>query len=275
MALDVRKFGIRTASAVVFAILLLGSVYLNYYAFSIFFLVVMTGSLAEFYALSRKTGYTPLARTGIFLSVITYLLLTASFILNRGDIPYIAVLALSPVIVAAAALLSKREDALAVCLSTLGGMAYAALPFLLAHGVVMRTGSYEPWWLTGVILLIWSNDTFAYIGGSFFGKRKLIEWISPGKTIEGTAIGMILTIAIAVPVDRWLLDGSGGAAWYVLACCVPALATIGDLVESRLKRLAGVKDSGNIMPGHGGFLDRFDSLIFTLPFLYAIKWIIT
>ena len=121
----------------------------------------------------------------------------------------------------------------------------------------------------GIIFIIWSNDTFAYIGGSLMGKNKMYEKVSPGKTWEGTIIGIVLCVSVGFVLN---LDHTFTSNWLwpVIALFVGVFGTIGDLVESALKRKAGVKDSGKIMPGHGGILDRFDSLLFVSPFLFLI-----
>ncbi|MBL7931944.1 MAG: phosphatidate cytidylyltransferase, partial [Bacteroidia bacterium] len=160
----------------------------------------------------------------------------------------------------------------------IGGIIYAVLPFALMHDLVKSSGcfagAYNPNILLGVILLIWSNDTFAYLGGSVFGKNKMIERVSPGKTWEGTIFGVILTIGSGYIIGNNILS-ENQSVWLVLGLVVPVFATIGDLIESMLKRQAGVKDSGNIMPGHGGVLDRFDSLIFVSPFVFLLMDLLT
>jgi phosphatidate cytidylyltransferase len=121
-----------------------------------------------------------------------------------------------------------------------------------------------------IILCMWINDTMAYIVGSLIGKTPLSK-ISPKKTWEGTIGGIILSTAL-VGYLAWLFHGSANTtslwAWFGLALVAVVMGTLGDLFESKLKRMAGVKDSGNFMPGHGGFLDRFDSLVFALPFAW-------
>jgi phosphatidate cytidylyltransferase len=122
----------------------------------------------------------------------------------------------------------------------------------------------------GLILLIWINDTMAYIVGSFIGRTPFSS-ISPKKTWEGTVGGALITLAASLvwglrsPWYRWY-------DWVALAVCATVAGTAGDLLESRLKRLAEVKDSGTLMPGHGGALDRFDSLLLAAPFAFAYCW---
>lgn len=126
---------------------------------------------------------------------------------------------------------------------------------------------YNPQILLGVFILIWSSDTFAYIFGRSFGKRKLLERISPKKTIEGFAGGVLATL-----LTGWLIyyftDTFNAKVWIGLAVITSVFGTFGDLIQSKFKRQAGVKDSGNIMPGHGGLFDRLDSVLFAAPFLY-------
>ena len=117
--------------------------------------------------------------------------------------------------------------------------------------------------------MIWSNDTFAYLGGTFIGKHKMIERVSPGKTWEGTLFGIFITIALCFYFHK-NIQATTSLSWIFLSFLIPILATVGDLVESMIKRIANVKDTGNIMPGHGGILDRFDSILFVVPFIVII-----
>ncbi len=124
-----------------------------------------------------------------------------------------------------------------------------------------------------IVISIWVNDSFAYLVGKNFGKNKLFERISPKKTIEGFVGGLVFTIVTGVVFAQYLhlfslLNG------IVMAIIISVFGTYGDLVESKFKRQANVKDSGNIMPGHGGILDRLDSLFFVAPFIYFYLTII-
>ena len=127
--------------------------------------------------------------------------------------------------------------------------------------------------MLGIILLIWASDVAAYLVGSFIGKNKLFERISPGKTWEGSVGALIINIGCAFLVANWFPE-LALKHWIVISVLVSIFGTIGDLVESMFKRQAGVKDSGKIMPGHGGILDRFDSLLFVSPFIYAYLTIV-
>ena len=145
---------------------------------------------------------------------------------------------------------------------------YTALPFGFALGLpkfhsVENTFTLEVFFL---FILIWSSDTFAYLTGRFLGKHKMSPKISPKKTWEGFAGGVILTLILSFFVEKFHPDLRGN--WMVVGFLVSVFAPLGDLVESQLKRTFGVKDSGNIIPGHGGILDRLDSFIIVAPVVY-------
>ncbi|TGD58281.1 phosphatidate cytidylyltransferase [Flavobacterium humi] len=144
---------------------------------------------------------------------------------------------------------------------------YIILPFILIVKIPMLTTDYVPSIIIGIFILIWTNDTFAYVVGKSIGKNKLLERISPKKTIEGFLGGLAFALLAGVLIALFYVQ-EPVYVWVITAICVSFLGTIGDLVESKFKRAANVKDSGNIMPGHGGMLDRLDSIIFVAPFLF-------
>ncbi len=120
--------------------------------------------------------------------------------------------------------------------------------------------------MIGLLCIIWASDTFAYLTGKAFGKHKLFERISPKKTIEGFLGGLVGAVIISILIDIYSVRPMW--QWIILAVVLVVTGTIGDLVESSFKRAAKVKDSGTILPGHGGLLDRLDSLLFASPFAY-------
>lgn len=145
---------------------------------------------------------------------------------------------------------------------------YVALPFSFALGLP-KYSSYDSNFSLEVIflfILIWSSDTFAYLVGKFFGKHKMAPKISPKKTWEGYAGGVVLTLVLSYFVEMYQPQLRGN--WMVVGFLIAAFAPLGDLVESQLKRTFGVKDSGNIIPGHGGVLDRLDSFLICVPVVY-------
>ena len=137
------------------------------------------------------------------------------------------------------------------------------LESILPHASI----EFSPAIVLGFFILLWAYDTGAYIIGISFGRHRLMERISPKKSWEGFFGGLVISAGIAWLLSGWLgvLDRKG---WLVISVIVSIAGTFGDLVESMLKRSIGVKDSGTIMPGHGGFLDRFDSVIISFPLVY-------
>ena len=134
-------------------------------------------------------------------------------------------------------------------------------------------GDYDPYIIIYLLLLIWSNDSFAYLIGKNFGKRKLYESVSPKKTIEGFIGGVVFTMITALVISYYS-DLFSRMHWIIFSVLVSVLGTMGDLVESKFKREAKIKDSGTIMPGHGGMLDRLDSLLFVAPFVYLYIYLL-
>jgi phosphatidate cytidylyltransferase len=150
---------------------------------------------------------------------------------------------------------------------------YVILPFIIISKLPFVTNNYNPKIIISLFILIWTNDTFAFIVGKSIGKNKLFERISPKKTIEGFLGGLIFSILAGLIIAQYYTEESF-FKWATIALLVGIFGTIGDLIESKFKRIAGVKDSGNIMPGHGGVLDRLDSIIFVAPIIYLLYQIL-
>mgnify|MGYP006295025137 FL=1 len=150
---------------------------------------------------------------------------------------------------------------------SIAGIIYVSMPFALMTLIGkpgISTGDYQPWSIMGYFILMWVYDVFAYLTGSLFGKHSLYPSVSPGKSWEGVIGGLVFTLIAAYPV--YLLSGEFNLFhWAVIAVIIVTFGTLGDLTESRLKRQANVKDSGHILPGHGGVLDRFDGVLFNAP----------
>src|SRR5690554_2373202 len=146
---------------------------------------------------------------------------------------------------------------------------YINLPFLCILQLPYFENQYQPKLVLGFFILIWCNDTFAYICGKLLGKYKLFPSISPKKTIEGFVGGVLFAIIAGVLINSYFIEVSY-LFWVLVAILVGSFGTVGDLVESKFKRQAEIKDSGKIIPGHGGILDRLDSFIFVAPFLLLI-----
>jgi phosphatidate cytidylyltransferase len=149
------------------------------------------------------------------------------------------------------------------------GLVYCLFPVLMYSQIAGGIADYLAIIALAPFLLIWTNDTMAYLTGRAIGRTPFFPRISPKKTWEGTIGGVAFTVILAAFIGP-KLGGWSQSGWMLAATIVGIFGTLGDLVESMLKRSVGVKDSGNIMPGHGGFLDRFDSFIFAAPFLWVV-----
>ena len=159
-------------------------------------------------------------------------------------------------------------------------LGYIILPFVFITKISFGVNDYNPKIIIGLFILVWTNDTFAYIVGKSIGKNKLYEKISPKKTIEGFIGGIVFALIAGYLISKYYIKASPQFSeksiiiWCSIALIVGVVGTIGDLIESKFKRIAGVKDSGKIMPGHGGILDRLDSVIFVAPIIFLFYQIL-
>ena len=151
---------------------------------------------------------------------------------------------------------------------------YITSSFVFIFLIANFKGFYDPSIILGLFILIWVNDSFAYVIGKSFGKQKLFYTISPHKTVEGFLGGLLFCCISASIVSRYIDETLSTQNWLIIAIIVSVFGTLGDLIESKLKRESNVKDSGKIMPGHGGILDRLDSIIFASPYVYLFLKII-
>jgi phosphatidate cytidylyltransferase len=170
-------------------------------------------------------------------------------------------------------LFDKKEANITTADKYLYLLGYIVFPFLLITRLPLIENVFNPKIIIGLFILIWINDTMAYVVGKSIGKNKLFERISPKKTIEGFLGGLVFAIICSVFIAQYYIL-QPVYIWAIIALLVGVLGTIGDLIESKFKRVAGVKDSGKIMPGHGGILDRLDSIIFVGPFVFLLYQIL-
>ncbi|MET3027937.1 phosphatidate cytidylyltransferase [Flavobacterium sp. UW10123] len=159
-------------------------------------------------------------------------------------------------------------------------LGYITLPFIFIVKISFGTNDYNPKIILGLFVLIWTNDTFAYLVGKSMGKHKLFERVSPKKTIEGFLGGVVFAAFAGFLISKLYIQpkpefsNTSILIWTIIALIVSIFGTIGDLIESKFKRIAGIKDSGSIMPGHGGILDRLDSVIFVAPIIFLFYQIL-
>jgi len=167
------------------------------------------------------------------------------------------------------ALISSRKNAIQYLGRIFLSVVYIIIPFslLIKLPYLNFESRYDSSVILGIFILVWSNDVFAFLIGKNFGKHKLIERVSPNKTVEGFLGGFIFTFIAGFFISKYC-QGIQPIQWFAIAIIVSVFGVLGDLIESMFKRQANLKDSSNFIPGHGGFLDRLDSIIFATPFIY-------
>lgn len=267
----------RTLTAFWIVVFILGGFWLHPVSFFITGLVIIAGGQYEYYHMIRNSGASPQSVQGIITGAALYCIssLVAAGFLNRKYYLVLLVLCFGILVTE---LYRKQENPFESLAHTFFGIFYIAFPFsLFPYLAYSRTGIesflphgnliFSPGLIIGYILILWANDTGAYLTGMAFGKHRLMERISPKKTWEGFIGGIVISALAA-----WILSGWLGTMtsvdWIIIALIISITGTMGDLVESMLKRSMGVKDSGKIMPGHGGFLDRFDSTLISFPLVF-------
>ncbi len=279
----------RVISAVIFVIAMLAGVFGGATTFFLLFLVITAGSLWEFHGLMfRPEGNKlPLRRLiGTVLGCLPFIVVAqTTFHLFTGEEATIYEFTNGPLLLTMLGMLLLIFLLFSVELflessqpfTNLGhyllGVVYLGLPFALLISISHWQDNYAPLRVLGLLLLTWTNDTMAYLVGSKIGKTPFFTRISPNKTWEGTLGGIVCTFLVAGLFSS-CLPAFTFYEWMVLAAVVASFGTLGDLIESMLKRSIHVKDSGSILPGHGGFLDRFDSFIYVLPFAWLALMIL-
>jgi phosphatidate cytidylyltransferase len=250
----------RLLTGVVYVILLLSAVFLSSDAFDFLFMIFGLACLYEYKKLVGLRGY------HIFAA---YLGLWWMFIYIIRDAVLINILMFLSITVNITLVyfLFSRKKFYRTYEKFIIGLFYIGGGCIFLTMIPYKDDAFAKLLIMGIFILIWVNDSFAYLVGKSLGKRKLFPAVSPKKTIEGTLGGFIFTLIAAYILAQYepILKPSG---WLILAFVIVVMGSLGDLVESKLKRLANVKDSGAILPGHGGMLDRLDSLIFAAPFAY-------
>ena len=268
---------VRTLSGLVLVAVFVGAVLGSQWSFGALLLLILVGGQTEFYKLARETGLSPQRWMGLAVGVLLFAL---NFIVFRqfsrsvtdeagGAVLYLLLyigLLLPTLFVCE--LFRRSATPLANLGATLLGVLYVAVPLslLLYVPVLAGDGVWRPETVLCYIFIIWANDVFAYLVGMTFGRHRLCERLSPKKSWEGFfgglagAVATGLAAAYALDANYWV--------WGGLALVASLSGVAGDLVESMFKREAGVKDSGQEIPGHGGVLDRFDALLLSAPYVF-------
>ncbi len=251
----------RSLTGVLYVILLLSAVFLNSDAFDFLFMVFGLACLYEFKRLTHLRGYY------IF---IAYLGLWWAYIYLVSDKALITLLMLFTITINLALLtflFSKKERSFTTIQKFIIGLFYIGGGCIFLTMIPYKDDKFAQFLIMGIFILIWVSDTFAYLVGKTLGRTKLYPSISPKKTVEGSLGGLVFALIAAYFLAKYETTLSLNQ-WLILATVIVVTGGLGDLLESKFKRIAGVKDSGAILPGHGGILDRLDSLVFAAPFAY-------
>lgn len=255
----------RVITAIIGVAILIGAIFYSQWAYMIVFLLICLLSVNEFYQLGKKSGKKPFMIWGLwasaFLFCLTFLMGTDAYQL----VHFLAFLAFLSSIFGIAIFRKNKEDLVSSISYSVMGVIYIALPLSLLNLLAFPDGSYHFELIIGLLFCQWANDTGGYFVGRAIGKTKLYESVSPKKTVEGAIGGLLLALIISAALS-YIFPKETLIEWLGLAAIVAVFGSIGDLAESLIKRNLAIKDSGKSLPGHGGFLDRFDGLFLALPF---------
>lgn len=272
----------RAITGVLFVIILVASMLLGPWIFSIFFHLIAILSLDEFYRIInsgvKDNNSSPPSHSininrpaGIALGIALFVCLIIFYLNNISasvflySIPFLTLIFWFE-------LFRNRAKPFHNIAFTFLGVVYAVVPFMFFFSLGFLDGSYNYQYPLGFLVLLWASDTGAYLAGMTLGKTKLFERHSPKKTWEGSIGGLFISLTAAFFLSRYF-HGIDTWQWLVSSAIIVVFGTYGDLTESMLKRSYNIKDSGNIMPGHGGFLDRFDGLLLAAPLVYLFLYL--
>lgn len=262
-----KKLITRTATGIVLVLVILAAIIAGQYSFAVLFMLILGGGLFEFSKLYKQSEIKP----NIWLSyLISFLLFGISFFVAKGllEVTYFLLLFPFVLIIMSAELYRKKQKPIENIAVTIFSIVYLALPISLINFLVFTeiipTNDFSPKLLIALFAIIWTYDSGAYLFGVSMGKHRLFERISPKKSWEG-AIGGTLTALLAAYIISIYIPEIQTIHWIAISILTVVSSTYGDLTESMFKRHFGIKDSGQILPGHGGVLDRFDSLLFAVP----------
>jgi phosphatidate cytidylyltransferase len=263
----------RTITGVGFIILVAGAVILDAKIFATLFLFVSILAQLEFYHILEKRGRKPQTYLGVSVGGFLYISLAANALGIFGQIGNLLIFFNLFLIglIFIVELFTDSTDPFGNIGTTITGVLYVSLPFGLLNYLylpVVFQENFNYGILLGYFLILWMHDTGAYLIGSAVGRHHLFERISPGKTWEGSIGGALFAVLTAVLLSNYF-NGLLLWQWIVMALIIVVFGTLGDLVESMLKRSLGIKDSGKILPGHGGLLDRFDAVLISAPVVFT------
>ncbi|MCH2489563.1 MAG: phosphatidate cytidylyltransferase [Flavobacteriales bacterium] len=262
-----KELFVRSISGIVYSAVVIISMFASREWFMGLFFVLAVITLSEFLKLVHLTSY------------LAYLLLAAALYFLSYDIFDTNAVYLYLILTGFVNLFLVKDILWVNKIPMFEKKKYITVIFYLISGFVFitlipfREGEFMPLIIVGLFLLVWANDSFAYLVGKNLGKRKLLERISPKKTVEGFLGGLAGSLLASFIIFKYTETYPLGI-WIGLALLVTVFGTTGDLIQSKFKRQAGVKDSGVLMPGHGGLYDRLDSIVYISPFAYAFLEIV-
>lgn len=262
----------RSLTGALIALLTVLSVIWNEFSFVVFYLIILVVCVIEYHTIIRKVHGHPVLAWEIGLSVVLYV---SSWLVFRNTLPIIGLIFLIPLMFLSliTELYRRKKRVVQNSATTFLPVIHIAIPFSLFVGLGYMGTQYDYRPVLAIILFTWTFDTFAYLFGVLVGKNKLAPKISPKKTWEGFIGGLIAGVGLGfVLAEVWPIYTP--LQWAIISVIVSVGATFGDLVESMMKRAAGIKDSGNILPGHGGVLDRFDGFVFAIPFVFTYLYLL-
>lgn len=263
------NLGQRAITAAVGALIVVSASIYSDWTYFILFAAILAFSQMEFYKLTGLDGMLPLRSFGTFLGLMIF---TLTFMIEKERLPNEYLYLIFPIVSLTFFIkLYKKTDKkpFTGVAYTYLGIFYVALPFSLLNLAVFSVDKiYHYEILIGCLLILWASDTGAYFAGTKFGKTKLFERVSPKKSWEGFLGGAFAAIAVAFILSQYFRVIEDWK-WLVISGIIIIAGTYGDLIESLFKRSIEIKDSGNHLPGHGGFMDRFDGLLLSAPFITA------
>jgi phosphatidate cytidylyltransferase len=266
-----KKLITRTITGIVLVLVMLTAILVSQYSFVLLFLVILIASINEYTNLYKQSEVKPNKFFAYFVSISLF---SVSFLIAKGIIEIKYFFGFLPLFLTImAAELYRRKDKTAENIAvTIFGIIYLAIPLSLINFLVfpeiLNGNDYTPKLLIATFSLIWIYDSGAYLVGVSIGRHRLFERISPKKSWEGAIGGTLIAITASFFISNFIPEVKQ-FHWVAISILTVVSATFGDLTESMFKRYFGIKDSGNILPGHGGVLDRFDSLFFAVPVVLA------
>ena len=262
-----KKLVTRTITGIVLVSVMLTALFANQYSYALLFLLILIVSITEFANLFKHSVVKPIKWLSYSISILFFV---TAFFIARGTIEIRYFLVLIPLflVIMAAELYRKKEKPVENIAVTIFSIVYLAIPLSLINFLVFpeipNNNLYSPHLLIALFVLIWIYDSGAYLVGVSIGKHRLFERISPKKSWEGAVGGTLTAVFTALFISVYITEIKL-VHWIAISILTVVSSTFGDLTESMFKRYFGIKDSGNILPGHGGILDRFDSLFFAAP----------